>query len=124
MASSSELTASSARNHAWFSGAKEDDHRFRPAPPKRLIGLVQHYRRHAAVETVVDLGSGTGISAQFWRETAGNVIAIEPNAAMREKAVSASPYPSPASRRLPAGRLPTGFLRPTSLESIPKETAW
>ena len=32
---------------------------------------------------VVDLGSGTGLSARVWAELADEVVAIEPNEAMR-----------------------------------------
>ena len=60
----------------------------RPAPPAALLDLLC---RLACVERptlVVDLGSGTGLSSRVWRERAGRVVGIEPNAQMLARAVA------------------------------------
>lgn len=61
-----------------------DQHR--PRPPGVLLDLLA---RIAGVERpglVVDLGSGTGLSARAWAGRAGAVVGIEPNAAMLARA--------------------------------------
>lgn len=55
--------------------------RFRP--PEALLTLLPPILGGGRPGTVVDLGSGTGLSTRFWAESAGEVIGVEPNAAMR-----------------------------------------
>ena len=50
--------------------------------------------RYAGVERpalVVDLGSGTGFSAEVWADRAQRVVGVEPNPAMREVAAARAP---------------------------------
>jgi len=56
--------------------------RVRPRPPSALIELLQALRQQR-VGTVVDLGSGTGLSTRFWADAADQVIGVEPNPSMR-----------------------------------------
>ncbi len=60
----------------------------RPAPPAALLEVLT---RAAGVERprlVVDLGSGTGLSTRAWAERAEQVVGIEPQAPMRERAAA------------------------------------
>ncbi len=58
----------------------------RPAPPTALLDLLTQMIRMPHPALVVDLGSGTGLSAAIWAERAERVIGIEPNANMRQEA--------------------------------------
>lgn len=55
----------------------------RPRPPVEIVRLVQRMRRAEEIDTVVDLGSGTGLSAAIWSLHASSVIGVEPSEAMR-----------------------------------------
>ena len=64
-----------------FDGRAADYDRYRPRYPRALAetildGLWQ--------PVVADVGAGTGIASELLRDAGANVIAIEPNAAMRE----------------------------------------
>jgi SAM-dependent methyltransferase len=61
--------------------------RARPSPPPALLDLLTRLIRTPRPALVVDLGSGTGLSAALWGERADRVIGIEPNADMRREAV-------------------------------------
>jgi SAM-dependent methyltransferase len=56
---------------------------FRPAPPLVLLDALARYAGGNALERVVDLGSGTGLSTRAWAERAAEVVGVEPNPAMR-----------------------------------------
>src|SRR6266545_1299913 len=56
---------------------------YRPSPPAALVSLLCGYARTDRLGLAVDLGSGTGLSARFWAPHAGQVVGVEPNAAMR-----------------------------------------
>jgi SAM-dependent methyltransferase len=43
------------------------------------------------IGTLVDLGSGTGLSARFWADAADQVIGVEPNGSMRALAQELTP---------------------------------
>ncbi|NEQ31455.1 MAG: class I SAM-dependent methyltransferase [Leptolyngbya sp. SIO4C5] len=67
-----------------FSQRADDYGRYRPSYPAAAIaeilqGLAQPLR-------VADIGAGTGISARLLAESGAQVIALEPNAAMRQAA--------------------------------------
>lgn len=72
-------------NETRFSGFAELYDAQRPAPPARLGPMLQRY---AATEraTVVDIGSGTGLSTRWAATWASAVIGIEPNDDMRSQA--------------------------------------
>jgi SAM-dependent methyltransferase len=54
----------------------------RPRPPAVLLDALAGYVGREPLELVVDLGSGTGLSARVWAARAGEVVCVEPNAAM------------------------------------------
>jgi len=57
----------------------------RPVPPQILLKSILMYLE-APPQTVVDLGSGTGLSTAIWRDIARQIIGIEPNDDMRKVA--------------------------------------
>ena len=63
----------------------------RPRPPAALLQLLCRYAGVQRPALVVDLGSGTGLSAEVWASRAGRVVGVEPNPAMREVAVARAP---------------------------------
>lgn len=65
------------------SGFPSDYDRFRPRPPAAILELLPMLVGADRLRLVVDLGSGTGLSARIWTERADEVVAIEPNEAMR-----------------------------------------
>lgn len=64
--------------------------RHRPRTPPELVALLVRYIHRPRPELVVDLGTGTGLSARAWAATAARVIGIEPNAAMLAEAERAT----------------------------------
>jgi SAM-dependent methyltransferase len=60
--------------------------RYRPSTPQALVQMLSGYARRSRPELVVDLGTGTGLSARAWAATAAQVIGIEPNPAMLAEA--------------------------------------
>jgi SAM-dependent methyltransferase len=58
----------------------------RPVYPSESIDLVFAGLAEPARLRIADLGAGTGISTRFLAERGAAVLAVEPNAAMREKA--------------------------------------
>lgn len=56
--------------------------RFRPRPPRALLGLLCRYARVTRPALVVDLGCGTGLSSRAWSGVARRTIGVEPNPAM------------------------------------------
>lgn len=73
-----------------FSGFAEVYDRYRPAPPQVLAEILPRYAQMIRPNTVVDLGSGTGLSTRFWATVAGQVIGIDPTADMRRQAEALS----------------------------------
>jgi SAM-dependent methyltransferase len=63
---------------------------FRPSYPEAAIDAALEGLGEPSALTVADVGAGTGISARLFGERGANVIAIEPNARMRD---SAQPHP-------------------------------
>jgi SAM-dependent methyltransferase len=74
-----------------FSGFADLYDASRPAPPSALGTLIASYAQ-TRQPTVVDLGSGTGLSARWAATWAGAVTGIEPNDDMRARA-EARPTP-------------------------------
>lgn len=69
-----------------FSNRVNDYVRYRPGyPPAMLKSLVGEFGLRAE-HVVVDIGSGTGISAEVFLKNDNRVIAVEPNAEMRSAA--------------------------------------
>ena len=63
---------------------------FRPSYPREAIDAALHGLGTPASLTIADVGAGTGISARLFAERGVSVIAIEPNAKMRQ---AAEPHP-------------------------------
>jgi SAM-dependent methyltransferase len=57
--------------------------RFRPRPPEALLDLLVRLAGGGRPRLVVDLGSGTGLSARAWAGRTERVIGVEPDEAMR-----------------------------------------
>jgi SAM-dependent methyltransferase len=57
--------------------------RFRPRPPEVLLDLLVRLAGGGRPGLVVDLGSGTGLSARAWAGRAERVVGVEPDDAMR-----------------------------------------
>jgi SAM-dependent methyltransferase len=75
-------------------GFAETYDRNRPAPPAALLDVLT---RAAGVERprlVVDLGSGTGLSTRAWADRAEEVVGVEPQAPMRERAAAVTAAPN------------------------------
>ena len=74
-------------------GFAEHYDRYRPRPPLALLELLPPLAGVDRPSLVVDLGTGTGLSARIWAERADRVVGVEPNDAMRafaEEATDAS----------------------------------
>jgi ubiquinone/menaquinone biosynthesis C-methylase UbiE len=59
----------------------------RPMPPSLLVDILTQFIRTPHPDTVVDLGSGTGLSTVIWGGRAQRVVGIEPNEDMRAQAM-------------------------------------
>jgi SAM-dependent methyltransferase len=62
----------------------------RPAPPGALLDILQLLAQVDRPRLVVDLGAGTGLSTRAWAGRADEVIGVEANAAMVERARAAT----------------------------------
>ncbi len=56
--------------------------RYRPRPPEALLHSLLPLARVERAALVVDLGTGTGLSARAWAGLADRVVGVEPNPAM------------------------------------------
>jgi len=72
-----------------FSDRVADYVRFRPGYPAALLEWLRAAHGLSAAWTVADVGAGTGIAARLFLEAGHQVVAVEPNAAMRGAAVAA-----------------------------------
>ena len=70
-----------------WSGFADIYHSIRPVPPQIIPKMILTYAR-SAPHTVVDIGSGTGLSTTIWQSIAKKIIGIEPNDDMRAIAES------------------------------------
>jgi len=68
-----------------FSGFAGLYHESRPTPPEIIRKSILLYTA-GPPRTVIDIGSGTGLSTMIWRDTAQTIIGIEPNDDMRATA--------------------------------------
>jgi SAM-dependent methyltransferase len=64
--------------------------RFRPAPPAEVLDVIAAVAGTERPRLVVDLGCGTGLSTRSWAGRAGEVVGIEPNPRMLERARAAT----------------------------------
>jgi ubiquinone/menaquinone biosynthesis C-methylase UbiE len=63
-----------------------DENRLRP--PDVLLNALARYAGGVSLERVVDLGSGTGLSARAWSDRSGEVVGVEPNESMLSVALA------------------------------------
>ena len=71
-----------------FSGFAALYDEVRPVPPVAVTELLVQLARISRPAVVVDLGSGTGVSAVIWTGRADRVVAVEPNGEMRTAAAA------------------------------------
>jgi SAM-dependent methyltransferase len=71
-----------------FSGFAALYDEVRPVPPVSFTELLSQLARIARPTVVVDVGSGTGVSALIWTGRADRVVAVEPNGDMRAVATA------------------------------------
>jgi SAM-dependent methyltransferase len=69
-----------------FTGFVDAYDAFRPRPPLALLDILTQFAQEPRPALVVDLGSGTGISAAIWASRAAGVVGVEPSADMRRQA--------------------------------------
>ena len=81
------------KNISWFSGFAKLYHENRPSPPDILHELASRFSGFKDFDLVVDLGSGTGLSARYWSDYSKRVVGVEPNDDMRRAAESLSSAP-------------------------------
>jgi len=60
--------------------------RYRPSPPSTLLDVLTLVAQVERPRLVVDLGTGTGLSARVWSDRASMVVGIEPNPTMVARA--------------------------------------
>jgi ubiquinone/menaquinone biosynthesis C-methylase UbiE len=71
-----------------FSGFAALYDEVRPVPPVAFTEVVVQVARISRPAVVVDIGSGTGVSAAIWAGNADRVVAVEPNEEMRAMAAA------------------------------------
>ncbi len=67
---------------------------FRPAPPSALVDLLCLVAQAERLRLVVDLGAGTGLSTRVWADRADEVVGVEANPQMGERAAQATAAPN------------------------------
>ena len=84
--------------------------RFRPAPPREVLEILAWLCGVERPRLVVDFGSGTGLATRAWAELADEVVGVEANPRMIERARETRPAPNvryveayAAETGLPAG---------------------
>src|SRR5688500_18298358 len=63
---------------------------YRPTPPAALLEILRLVAQVERARLVVDLGAGTGLSTRVWAESAEQVVGIEANASMFDRAKAAT----------------------------------
>lgn len=69
-----------------FSDRVENYIRYRPIYPSGVLTLLQQHTQLAPADSIADIGSGTGISAELFLRNGNSVFGVEPNSAMRQAA--------------------------------------
>lgn len=70
-----------------FSNRVEDYVKYRPSYPLEIISFLQQKYRLSTDKLIADVGAGTGISSELFLKAGYQVLAVEPNKEMRQKAV-------------------------------------
>ena len=70
-----------------FSNRVDDYVKYRPGYPAGIIPFLQDAYGLSAGQLVADIGAGTGISTALFLDAGYRVVAVEPNAEMRAKAI-------------------------------------
>jgi SAM-dependent methyltransferase len=68
--------------------------RFRPSPPHQVLNILTVVAGVRRPSLVVDLGCGTGLATRAWAEQAREVVGVEPNPRMLERARAATDQPN------------------------------
>lgn len=72
-----------------FSNRVEDYKRYRPGYPAEIVPfLEQQYGLSPVQHVLADIGAGTGISSRLFLDLGYRVIGVEPNAEMRQAAIT------------------------------------
>jgi SAM-dependent methyltransferase len=69
-----------------FSNRSENYAKFRPGYPAGVIEILKYDCGLNEASVIADIGSGTGILSELFLQNGNSVVAIEPNAAMRQVA--------------------------------------
>jgi ubiquinone/menaquinone biosynthesis C-methylase UbiE len=88
---SQELIARSGYLNEGFADVYD---RYRPAPPPELLDVLTFLTRLERPRFVVDLGCGTGLSTRAWADRADEVVGVEPNPRMIDRARRATEAPN------------------------------
>jgi len=65
-------------NTTRFSGFSELYDTVRPQPPQKVVDIVSQILGRKHVDTVAEVGSGTGLSTRIWTQFSSGVVCIEP----------------------------------------------
>lgn len=80
------MGSSDFRSKERFSGLSETYAKHRPTYPPDAIDFIVQHCHWGPGNLIVDVGCGTGISSRLLAERGFNVLGLEPNADMRQKA--------------------------------------
>ncbi len=80
-----------AKNAERFTGFADIYEKARPTVPQYPIAKICSYFAKRP-NRVVDLGCGTGLSTIAWKDTASNIIGIEPSGDMISVAIDTNPF--------------------------------
>jgi len=69
---------------ARFSNRSDNYARFRPSYPAEVIEILKNECGLSETSVIADIGSGTGILSELFLQNGNSVVAVEPNAAMRQ----------------------------------------
>jgi SAM-dependent methyltransferase len=68
--------------------------RYRPSPPREVFDVLTLAAGVGRPRLVVDIGCGTGLATRAWAERADEVVGVEPNPRMIERARNATEQPN------------------------------